>query len=256
MQYQILSKQKEKYIKSLSLSKFRQKYDKFIGEGQKLSMEFIQQKPLEIELLICSEKWALNHNTFLANLQSKVHIATDQQIRDLSSQITPQEPILVLRQFGLTELKDLPQQGWYLFLDRIQDPGNMGTILRVAEWFGVHAVIRSAGSVEFYNPKVVQSSMGSTIRIPMVTAEYTEVLDHFQGFNTYAAVLGGENLYGLDRKSENGIIIIGNESKGIQPEIINQVSHQVTIPSADSNMAESLNAAMATGIICSYLCQS
>lgn len=255
MRYHILSKQKLKYVMSLSANKFRQKYNKFVVEGQKLSLEFIQQKPLEIELIICSEKWAENHQDLLSSLGSIIHLASEQQINEISLQVTPQEPILIVEQFGLTELQHLPLDGWYLFLDRIQDPGNMGTIIRVAEWFGIKGVIRSKGTVEFYNPKVVQSSMGSIIRVPLITAEYSEIVQHFHGFNTFATVLEGEDLYQVTSANNKGIIIIGNESQGVLPDIIEQVSHKLTIPSSDSNMAESLNAAMATGIVCSFLCR-
>ena len=255
MQHEILSKQKEKYIKSLSLTKFKQKYGKFISEGHKLATEIIQQKPLEIEYILATEEWTLANTSLLSQLADKIQIIDRIQLKDLSSQTTPQEPIVVANQFTLTELKHLDNSGWYIFLDRLQDPGNMGTILRVAEWFGVKAVIRSKGSVDFYNFKVVQAAMGSIVRMPIVQAELADVQEHLSSLSTVVTSLQGDNMYDVDIPAKGGIIIVGNESQGVHPDIESSADLRIKIPASPTNMAESLNAAMATGIVCSYLCR-
>lgn len=255
MQHEILSKQKEKYIKSLSLTKFRQKYGKFISEGHKLAIEIIQQKPLEIEYILATEDWLNANFNLVSQLASKIQIIDASQLKDLSTQTTPQEPIVVANQFTLTELKQLEPEGWYLFLDRLQDPGNMGTILRVAEWFGVKAVIKSKGSVDFYNSKVVQAAMGSMVRMPIVQAELSDLQEQLPSLNTVVTSLSGNNMYDINIPAKGGIIIVGNESQGVDPEIESAADLRIKIPAAQSNRAESLNAAMATGIVCSYLCR-
>jgi TrmH family RNA methyltransferase len=141
------------------------------------------------------------------------------------------------------------ETGWIIALDTIQDPGNMGTILRIADWFGINTIICSPQCVDIYNHKVIQSGMGAHLR---VAVEYKE-LDTFFKTNhlpVYAALLNGENLFHVKSK-QAGIILIGNESKGIAPELLPFASHPITIPRIGG--AESLNAGVATGIIAAYL---
>jgi TrmH family RNA methyltransferase len=141
------------------------------------------------------------------------------------------------------------ETGWIIALDTIQDPGNMGTILRIADWFGINTIICSPQCVDIYNHKVIQSGMGAHLR---VAVEYKE-LDTFFKTNqlpVYAALLNGENLFQVKSK-QAGIILIGNESKGIAPELLPFANYPITIPRIGG--AESLNAGVATGIIAAYL---
>ena len=135
-------------------------------------------------------------------------------------------------------------------LDEIQDPGNMGTIIRTADWFGIENIICSEDCVDSYNPKVVQSSMGSLGRVNVIYADLEEFINGNKSVSIYAATLGGTSLYALDKINE-GIILIGNESKGINDGLSKYAAKQITIPK--SGKAESLNAAVAAGIILSHV---
>ncbi|MBI3883781.1 MAG: RNA methyltransferase, partial [Sphingobacteriales bacterium] len=137
-----------------------------------------------------------------------------------------------------------------LLLDKIQDPGNLGTIIRIADWFGIATIICSADTVEQYNPKVVQSTMGSLGRVQVVYTDLPEWIKSNAGIRIYAAALNGKNVASLKGLKE-GAIIIGNESKGISPELMELANEKITIPKTGA--AESLNAAVATGIILSHI---
>ncbi len=248
-----LSKEKIKYCQSLQSAKARQKYDKFVIEGDKISLEFIQQKPLDIEFLVCRDDWYIRNFHIVENIKIKCFRCDEKDFKKISSHRTPQGVLLVAKRMSLTKLKDLSSQAWYLYLDRIQDPGNMGTILRVAEWFGIGAVILAKGCVDVFNPKVIQSSMGSIWRVQRALATFEEVCAEFKDITKISSSLNGT--VGLESLSNmsSGIIVIGNESKGVSDEIQKKSDVLLKINSATTNQAESLNAAMATGIICSYL---
>jgi TrmH family RNA methyltransferase len=143
----------------------------------------------------------------------------------------------------------MPQQEWCLALDDVQDPGNMGTIIRIADWFGIKHIACSPGCVDVYNPKVVQSAMGSHLRVQV---HETELGDFIKGLGlpVFAATLHGENVYQLP-KPGYGILLLGNESKGVSEELINIATRKVTIPGKGG--AESLNVAVSAGILCALL---
>lgn len=142
-----------------------------------------------------------------------------------------------------------PGREWILALDGIQDPGNMGTIIRVADWFGIGHIAVAPTCVDVYNPKVVQAAMGGHLRVAIHTADLTTLIQNSR-MPVLAAALDGESIYTLN-KPEYGILVIGNESKGISAEIMNLATHKITIPRIGG--AESLNAAVSAGIICAEL---
>ena len=139
-----------------------------------------------------------------------------------------------------------------LLLDNIQDPGNMGTIIRIADWFGISNIICSAHSAEMYNPKVVQSTMGSLGRVNVIYTDLAQWIQQQQPVKVYAAALNGKAMQQFGGLKE-GLIVIGNESKGISEAILQMANERITIPKFGE--AESLNAAVATGIILSHLVQ-
>mgnify|MGYP003871827113 FL=1 len=136
-----------------------------------------------------------------------------------------------------------------LYLDDIRDPGNLGTIIRIADWFGIKQVICSPNCTELYNPKTIQATMGAVLRVNVTTLTFEELLPHLKAIPIYGAVLNGDNIYTTQLK--NGLVIIGNEANGISHEIQKHITHPITIPAANSNGSESLNAANACAIICS-----
>ena len=146
----------------------------------------------------------------------------------------------------ITGLKD----NFSLMLDEIKDPGNMGTIIRTADWFGVKNIICSNECVDYYNPKVVQATMGSLCRVNIIYTELEEFINKNKAIKTYAATLSGKPLSSFNKLKE-GIILIGNESKGVKENLLKLVAEQITIPKQGE--AESLNAAVACGIILSHL---
>ncbi|HYH57026.1 MAG TPA: RNA methyltransferase [Anseongella sp.] len=144
---------------------------------------------------------------------------------------------------------DYFRRNMLLALDGVQDPGNMGTIIRIADWFGIRTVLASENSVEFYNPKVVQASMGSLFRVKLRQLSLVEVFKSLK-VSVYGALLEGRNIY-EEEFGEKGILLLGNESKGISPELKAYITHPVTIPRFGA--AESLNVATAAAVICSEI---
>ena len=135
-------------------------------------------------------------------------------------------------------------------LDNIQDPGNMGTIIRIADWYGIDQIVCNTQSADMYNPKVIQSTMGSIARVKVFYTDLSDWLSKQKGISIYAAMLNGDDVTSM-QKIKEGIIVIGNESKGISDDVLKLVSKKITIP--QKGKAESLNAAVATGIILSHL---
>jgi TrmH family RNA methyltransferase len=176
-----------------------------------------------------------------------VHIVKESELATLSSLQTPNNVLLVV---PAPEKKTVPVLNeWYIALDDLQDPGNMGTIIRIADWFGIRNIVCSPGCVDVYNPKVVQSAMGGHLRVDIYEADLID----FLSANTLpkiAATLGGSNVYEMERL-DAGVLIIGNESKGISGKVAAMATKQVTIPRKGG--AESLNAGVSAGILCALL---
>jgi TrmH family RNA methyltransferase len=197
------------------------------------------------------KSWIDVNENKIKNLDYEVQEASIDDLKKISLLTTPNQVLAII---------EIPQQkkvtNWNfllseltLVLDTIQDPGNLGTIIRIADWFGIRNIIASPETVDFYNPKVVQSAMGSLKRVNF----YTENLDSFfksiPEIPIYGALLSGTNLY-EEKLSHNGIIVIGNESKGISNELQKYVNQTIMIPYFNFEHAESLNVSVATGIIC------
>ena len=216
-----------KYIKSLSQKKFRDCEGLFVVEGEKLVQEALDSG-FEVEKVYRKED---------------IGEAAMARISALSSP----SPVLAVVKQPSRPFK-VPGQGLYLALDGIRDPGNLGTILRIADWFGIDAVYASPDTVEIYNPKVVQSTMGAIFRVPFYTADIPSLCSSYKG-KVYGTFLDGENMYKKDLEA-TGIIVIGNEANGISKETAACVTDRLYIPPypADDPGSESLNAAVATAI--------
>ena len=140
--------------------------------------------------------------------------------------------------------------GHAIYLDDVQDPGNLGTIIRIADWFGINTIIRSRGCADFYNPKVVQSTMGSFLNVSLFTESFDELV--ISNHKTVGAVMHGASISEFSWP-EKTMLIMGNEGKGISAPIHQEIDHHVTIPGSESRVADSLNVGMATGILCGAL---
>ena len=243
----MISKNQVKYIQSLGQKKSRDFENRFIAEGPKLVNELLTAENCRIVQLFALKEW-IDENPN-ATKHTELFEISGVELEKISQLTTPNQVLAVIEKI---QWKNDPEVkgSISLALDTIQDPGNMGTIIRLADWFGIKNVFCSTDCVDVYNPKVVQSSMGSISR---VRVEYTDILSWLTENNdvpTYAAVLDGKDVSKMEKIKE-GIIVIGNESKGINEEMLKLANVQITI--RGKGKAESLNAAVATGIILSHL---
>jgi TrmH family RNA methyltransferase len=230
----MISKNEIKFVKSLSQKKFRDKESLFIVEGEKLVME------------------ADSSGYEIVSLYRKDEIGDDNMSR-ISSLSSP-PPVLAVVKMRVYSGSILPKPGTLsLVLESLRDPGNMGTIIRLADWFGIDNIYASSDSVEMYNNKVIQASMGSVFRKSVFYTDIKELVKEVKGKELiYTTVLDGESIYEADI-SQPGLIIIGNESSGVSEELVNLADKKLFIPPYPGNLhrPESLNVATATAIVCS-----
>lgn len=243
----MLSKSKIKHIQSLRLGKFRKQHQQFIAEGSINVQDFLEGKLRAINIYATPE-WK---NQFVNKFQSvSVTVTEEQDLSKISALKTAPEVVAV---FSIPKHKSIDwkeSKGIILMLDDIRDPGNLGTIIRTADWFGIQHIICSNETVDAYNPKVVQASMGSLARVNIYYDDLELVLKSKpKTLPVFGAVLDGISIKELS-KFERQIILIGSEAHGITDKLLRYLTQKITIPSAVSNGAESLNAAIATAIIC------
>jgi TrmH family RNA methyltransferase len=242
----MLIKSQVKYIQSLSHKKLRDSEDVFVAEGPKLINELLSAANMQAQQLFALKEWIEEQ---APEIQKSVTEISRQELERISLLQTPNQVLGIFKKPVFAANRPL-RNTLSLMLDTIQDPGNLGTIIRCADWFGISQIICSTDCADAFNPKVVQSSMGSIARVQVLYEPLPEFLAKEPGIATYAAVLDGTNVQELPPVKE-GIIIIGNESKGISDGVLSLSRHRITIPR--KGRAESLNAAVATGIILSHL---
>jgi len=242
----MLSKKIVKYIQSLSHKKLRDEENRFIAEGPKIVTEFLTDGNFDCTILCAENKWLLeNKNLLEKNPPEEVYETDENSLQKVSLLKTPNRVVGVFVKKTNAAPPDITNK-LSLVLDDIQDPGNMGTIIRIADWFAIENIICSSNCVDCYNSKVVQATMGSLARVNIY---YTSLIPFINGntdISVYAAALDGIPVSELKNISE-GIIVIGNESKGISDELMDIATQKITIPRYGK--AESLNAAVAAGII-------
>jgi RNA methyltransferase, TrmH family len=242
----MLSKNQIKYIRSLHAGKFRQIHSQYIVEGAKMIEELVNTDK-QIAAIYALTDFIEKNLTLLQSRNISFETIDDDELQKISALTTPNKALAIVIQdkykWGENNTLD---EGLFLALENIQDPGNLGTIIRSADWFGVKAIFCSEHSVDAYNPKVVQSSMGSLFRIPVYYTGLKKLLQHNKDIPAYAAVLAGKNVYECALK-KNALLVIGNESKGISDELIDLCSEKISIP--NFGKAESLNAAIACSVL-------
>ncbi|QXU39975.1 RNA methyltransferase [Pedobacter sp. D749] len=243
----MLSKSQISFIKSLHQKKYRKEHGLFIVEGIKSIQEFFQSSYQIHTIFYNSEQYNL-----LPKLPANINLfeVKNAELDKISTLQTPQGFLALVhipknKELDLKELKN----EFTLVLDGVQDPGNMGTIIRTADWFGVKNIICSADSVEVFNPKTVQATMGSLARINVYEADLPALLEK-NTIPVFGALLDGESIYKTQWGTE-GLVILGNEGKGISPEVIKKINKPVTIPKIGE--AESLNVAVSAAIFCAEL---
>jgi TrmH family RNA methyltransferase len=244
----MLSKTIVKYIQSLAHKKLRDEHGVFIAEGPKVIPELLVSKKFVCKIICANKNWLDENEILLTNLSADVHEINEIELEKISQLQTPNKVLAVF--FKNEEPAIHLSNTVSLMLDEIQDPGNMGTIIRTADWFGIKNIICSNECVDYYNPKVVQASMGSVSRVNIIYKELEAFIDEHKGIKMYAATLGGKTLTSFGKITE-GFVLIGNESKGVKENLVRLSFGEITIPKYGG--AESLNAAVACGIILSYI---
>ena len=235
----MLSKNTIKHLTSLHHKKYRNEYKEFVVEGEKIVAEAIEWKKDAILKVYCLVHLADAYNS--SNVA--VEIVTERELKQISSLTTPNKAIAVMHQVSaMVETTD-----FYLALDGIQDPGNLGTIIRLADWFGLRQIICSTDCVDSYNPKVVQASMGSSFRVQMHAVDLATFLADSE-LPIYGALLHGTSVY-TQKLERKGSLVMGNEGNGIRPELFSFITQPLTIPRF--GQAESLNVGIATAILLS-----
>lgn len=244
----MLSKAQIKNIKSLSIQKYRKELQLFVAEGEKIAAEWLRSDK-KIQYIIATEDWAAQNTHLISRHPEAVFYQVTQQILDSISSLKTPNGILLVVPMDERSTPSTTTHEWILALDTIQDPGNMGSIIRIADWFGIKTILCSKDCVDSYHPKVIQSAMGSHLRVQLFSIDLKEYLSTTT-MPIVSATLNGENLYQF-KPLNAAILLIGNEGNGIQESLLRLTTHKITIPRKGG--AESLNAAMATGILCSHL---
>lgn len=245
----MLSKNKIKYIRSLDLKKFRKEEQVFLAEGNKLVGDLLGTFPCR--LVLGTEEWLDAHPRIQATETIEVN---REELSRASLLKTPQEVLAIFEQPQYETSPKIAAQTLCLALDEVQDPGNLGTIVRIADWFGIKDIFCSAGTADIYNPKAVQATMGAIARVRLHYCNLSEFIASAakQGIPVFGTFLNGENIYSQEL-STNGLIVMGNEGNGISPEIASSINRRLLIPNypIGSITSESLNVGVATAIICS-----
>lgn len=239
----MISKREVKYIQSLCQKKHRLHERLFIVEGEKAIDELLQSD-WQVRQLYASSDWMRTHEQTAVPVQE----AGEEQLQQMSGLQSARSVLALVEMPAHREVPSQPE-GFTLVLDTLQDPGNMGTLLRIADWFGIRQIISAEHSADLYNPKVIQSSMGSFLRVQVSYTSLKEWLGQYQS-PIIGAVLNGPSVY-EHATINQAALIIGNEGHGIQPDLVPFISQPISIPRLGK--AESLNAAVATGILLSYL---
>lgn len=245
-----LSKNTAKFIKSLRLKKFRQKYNNFIVEGDKMVRELLARRPALALAVYALEPWLERAAEAGGLPPGKAFPVSMDELKGISGLNTPNQVLAIA---AIPEAEAEPkevEQGLSLYLDGIQDPGNFGTILRIADWFGIKHVFCSPACADPYSPKVVQATMGALFRVSCVETTLGALCRDFPRLPVYGAATDGENVFKAQLNGSRGIIVVGNEGNGISAQAESFLSRRISIPPALNSQAESLNAAVATGILC------
>ena len=236
----MVSKNQIKLITSLHQKKYRKQHQLFIAEGKKVIEELLNANFELTQLFVKNDAHFDVHS-------SKTHAISDAELKKISALTTPNDCLAVFR---IPVAKEIKTSGLILALDSVRDPGNFGTIIRLCDWYGIETLICSNETVDSFNPKVIQATMGSISRVNIVYTDLEKFISSTQ-LPVFGTFMDGENIYKSTLPSE-GIIVMGNEANGISPTIEHLVSKRIAIPRFGTlQQTESLNVATATAIILS-----
>jgi TrmH family RNA methyltransferase len=236
----MLSKNQIKLITSLQQKKYRKQEQLFFAEGVKVVQELLQSN-FELQDLFTTKQ------DFISVSKTKVHAISDAELKKISALATPNSCLAV---FKIPKAKEMKESGLILALDDVRDPGNLGTIIRLCDWFGIEMLFCSEETVDVYNPKVVQATMGSISRVNVVYGDLENFLVKTK-LTVFGTFMDGKNIY-QESLPKEGIIVMGNEANGISEAVEKLVTDRIAIPRfGDLQITESLNVATATAIILS-----
>ena len=243
----MISKARIKWIKSLEMRKYRLLHNAFVAEGPKLVGELL---PSFTPLYLAATKEWLSANRHLISVVKEIDEVSREELERASLLRTPQSVLAVMPIPSFNCQLSIINCKLTLALDGVQDPGNLGTILRIADWFGIHDILCSEGTADVYNPKCVQSCMGALARVKVHYCNLPELLKEAK-MPIYGTFLDGNNVYN-EELSPNAIIVMGNEGNGISMEVAKHVNRRLYVPNypQGSLTTESLNVAVCTGIVC------
>ncbi|NQU88793.1 MAG: RNA methyltransferase [Mariniphaga sp.] len=249
----MISKNKIKLIKSLSQKKYRVKENLFLAEGNKITRDFLMSD-FRIHLIICTDDFYKSIQKYISG-NVELLIASQEDIHKCSLQKSPQEALILCEIPKRNFNYDILNNDIILCLDGIQDPGNFGTIIRIADWFGIKTICASKNTADVFNPKVVQASMGSILNVKTYYTDLPGIIKkaNLENIPTYGTFLNGKNIY-TEQLPENGIIVMGNEGNGISKDLELIIKNRLHIPSIETvhgKSTNSLNVSIATAIICS-----
>ena len=241
-----LSKNQLKYIRSLELKKKRKTEKAFLAEGPKLLEEL--KGHFHCKLVVATHAWLAKQQSIQAD---EVVEVTEEELARASLLKTPQEVLAVFEQANDVVDKSVIEHSLCLALDGIQDPGNLGTTVRLADWFGIEHIFCSCDTADIYNPKAIQATMGGIARVNLHYTSLTELIQSLGEVPVYGTFLDGKNMY-EQPLSANGLIVMGNEGNGVSTEVKALINKRLFIPNypAGSETSESLNVAIATAIVC------
>jgi len=243
----MLIKSQVKYIQNLGHKKFRDADGVFVAEGPKIVNELLETDILQLVQCFATESWLLTQERLLKGKERLFFKIDEKELERISFHDSPNQVLAIFTKPVFDRKAKI--RGLTLLLDTIQDPGNLGTIIRTADWFGLKRVVCSADTVDVFNQKVVQSAMGSLIRVEVIYTDLAEYIKENPEIPIYASSLDGEDLHEKIRVTD-ALLLMGNESKGISPALQSLASKRIRIPRVGG--AESLNVAVATGILLSY----
>ena len=247
--HDMISKNRIKYVRSLEMKKYRKADGVFVAEGHKLVGDLLGA--FECVYVAATQDWADTYADVLRGVE--MDIVTDDELKRVSLVETPQQVLAIFRQPTYqVNASEVAKTQLCLVLDDVQNPGNLGTIVRLADWFGIEHIFCSRGCADLYNPKTVQATMGAMARVQVHYVDLPELLGELdKDVPIYGTFLDGENLY--DKTLENrGIIVMGNEGKGVSSDVARFVTERLFIPNYPEGRetSESLNVAIATAIVC------
>lgn len=232
----MVTKNQIKLVKSLQQKKYRSQHKLFVVEGKKAVFELIDAGLEPFQLFVDTKMDSQNYNDF--------DLIPSADLEKMSSLSTPNG---VLGVFHIPDAKPTESGDWAIALDNVRDPGNLGTIIRLCDWFGIHHLICSMGTVDCYNPKVLQATMGSVARVNIVYTDLAKYLRETEK-TVYGAFMDGNSVYS-EELPKKGILVMGNEANGISQEIQTVIAQRIAIPQFGKNTTESLNVATATAIL-------